>query len=66
MVGVAQIMEAIENLSEKDFLLLRKWFWEKDQQRWDKQIETDSASKKIDFLIKEALDEKSKGYLEEL
>jgi len=51
MFGVAQIMEAIENLSEKDFLLLRKWFWEKDQQRWDKQIETDSASKKIDFLM---------------
>ena len=66
MFNVTEIMEAIENLPEKDLSLLRKWFWEKDQQKWDKQIELDSSSKKIDFLVKEALDQKSKGYLEEI
>ncbi len=59
-------MEVIENLPDKEYNLLRRWFWEKDQQIWDKQIEQDSTSKKLDFLIKEAIDEKSKGYLKEL
>ena len=66
MLDVTEIMEAIENLPEKEYSLLRQWFVERDQQRWDKQIELDSASKKLDFLVKEALDEKSKGYLDEV
>lgn len=66
MSDVAEIKAAIENLPEKDFFQLRKWFWEKDWQRWDRQIELDSESGKLDFLIEEALDEKHKGQLEEL
>ncbi len=66
MYNVNEIIEVIENLPEKDYHSLRKWFWEKDQQKWDKQIEQDSTSKKLDFLIKEALDEKNKDYLKEL
>jgi len=66
MTDVARIKVAIENLPEKDFLQLRKWFWEMDWERWNKQIETDSASGKLDFLIREAFDDKDKGQLEEI
>jgi hypothetical protein len=66
MFNVAEIKAAIENLSENDFIRLRKWFWEKDWQKWDRQIETDSNAGKLDFLIKEAFDEKSKRQLKEL
>jgi len=66
MLKVAEIKEAIEELPEEDFVQLRQWFSEKDWQKWDKQIEVDSESGKLDFLIKEALDEKSKGQLKEL
>jgi len=66
MLKVAEIKEAIEELPEEDFVQLRQWFSEKDWQKWDKQIEMDSESGKLDFLIKEALDEKSKGQLKEL
>jgi len=42
---------------------LRDWFAERDWERWDKQIEKDSEAGKLDFLIKEALNEK-KGQVE--
>jgi len=66
MLKVAEIKTAIEYLPEKDFIQLREWFSEKDWQKWDRQIEMDSESGKLDFLIKEALDEKNKGQLREL
>lgn len=66
MSKVAEIKAAIEKLPEKDFVQLRQWFSEKDWQKWDRQIEMDSESGKLDFLIKEALNEKDKGNLKEL
>jgi hypothetical protein len=66
MLDVAKIKAAIENLPEKDFFQLRKWFWEKDWQKWDKQIEMDSGAGKLEFLVKEALDAKDSGQLEDL
>ena len=38
----------------------------KDWDKWDKQIETDSKSGKLDFLVADALKEKEKGTLKEL
>jgi hypothetical protein len=66
MLDVAKIKAAIECLPEKDYFLLRKWFWEKDWQRWGRQIEADSGVGRLDFLVKEAFDEKDQGQLEEL
>lgn len=54
MKQVEQIKADIEALSEKDFELLRRWLAEKDWQRWDRQIEKDSAEGKLDFLLEEA------------
>lgn len=66
MSTVNEIKEAIETLPEKDYIKLRQWFSEKDWGKWDKQISEDSEAGKLDFLIKEALEEKSKGKLKEL
>ena len=66
MSNVAEIKAAIEVLPEEDYIQLRQWFSEKDWQRWDRQIEADSESGKLDFLIKEALNEKQQGKLKEL
>ena len=66
MLKVAEIKTAIEDLPEKDFVQLREWFSEKDWQKWDRQIEVDSESGRLDFLIKEALNEKNKEQLKEL
>ena len=66
MLKVEEIQTEIESLSGEEYTRLRIWFSERDWEKWDKQIEMDSKSGKLDFLIKEALDEKAKGQLKEL
>jgi hypothetical protein len=63
MENLERIKEEIESLPENDFIQLRKWFSEKDWAKWDRQIEEDSMSGKLDFLMKEALEDKGKGKL---
>ena len=43
---------------EADYLQFRQWFNELDWAKWDRQIEADSESGKLDFLIAEARKEK--------
>ena len=66
MSKIEEIEAAIESLSEEEYNSFRRWFSERDWKKWDRQIEADSESGKLDFLIKEALDEKKKVNLREL
>ena len=66
MMQVEQLQREIEALPERDFSRLRRWFAEKDWQRWDKQLESDAAAGKLDFLLEEALSAKQKGTLKDL
>jgi len=66
MTKIDAIKKAIDALPEDEYAQLRQWFSEKDWRKWDRQIEADSASGKLDFLVSEALDEKSKGKLRNL
>jgi hypothetical protein len=66
MTKVEEIQTAIESLSQKEYERLRHWFTERDWEDWDRQIEIDSERGRLDFLIKEALNEKAKGRLQEL
>jgi hypothetical protein len=66
MSKVSEIKAAIEALREEEYAQLRQWFSARDWEKWDRQVEADSASGKLDFLIKEALDEKAKGTLKDL
>lgn len=69
MMNVARVKEiqvAIESLPHQEYRYLRKWFSEKDWEKWDRQIEADSGSGKLDFLIEQALNEKAQGILKEL
>jgi hypothetical protein len=63
MSKVERIQAEIESLSDEEYSRLRQWFSERDWEKWDRQVEADSESGKLDFLVKEALDEKSKGTL---
>jgi hypothetical protein len=57
MPKVEEIVSSIESLPKEEFGRLRDWFYERDWERWDRQIEEDSESGKLDFLVKGALDE---------
>ncbi|MDY7021411.1 MAG: hypothetical protein SWJ54_08615 [Cyanobacteriota bacterium] len=66
MTTVKEIQAAIQNLSYDEFTDLKKWMIELDWQYWDREIEADSSSGKLDFLIEEALTEKAQNKLQEL
>ena len=66
MSQVAQIKKKIAQLPKQEYDDLRRWFSEKDAEIWDNQIIEDSNSGKLDFLAKEALQEKNSGRLKDL
>jgi hypothetical protein len=66
MSKINEIQTAIEALSDDEYIKLRQWFSEKDWQKWDDQIKEDSESGKLDFLIKEAFDQKGYDNLKNL
>ncbi len=66
MATVSEIQQAILALSDNDYVQFRQWFSELDWKRWDEQIEGDSREGKLDFLVVQALESKSKGALLDL
>jgi hypothetical protein len=54
MTKIEAIEKEIQQLSEEDLSLFRKWFAEFDFALWDRQIERDSRAGKLDALINEA------------
>jgi hypothetical protein len=61
MSEVEQIESRIKNLTSEELKKLRAWFVDFDAQAWDRQIETDSAARKLDHLIEESMDEHKAG-----
>ena len=66
MSSVTEIQQAILSLPEADYLQLRHWFNELDWEKWDRQIEEDAESGKLDFLITEAFEAEEKSTLKKL
>lgn len=63
---IEEIKNAIVSLPTDEYRQFRDWFLERDWEQWDKQIQADSESGKLDFLVEEAMDEKSRGKLRDL
>ena len=63
---LTELETAVEQLSEPDYDKFRRWFPERDWQAWDREIEADSASGKLDFLVREAKDAKRSGRLRDV
>jgi hypothetical protein len=55
MANVKAIESAVESLPPVELAEFRRWFAEFDGNAWDKQIEQDAASGKIDLLAAEAI-----------
>ena len=61
MSSVAEIEKAIANLSAQEFVELERWFDTERNRKWDRQIEADSTSGALDFLLKEVEEDVAKG-----
>ena len=66
MAAVQEIKLAIRSLPHQEYMQLLGWIHDKDWSEWDKQLESDVASGKLDFLAKEVLEAKKKNKLQEL
>jgi len=58
MAKLEELERVIDGLTEDDYRHFRRWFMERDWERWDREIEADSKAGKLDFLAKEALEAK--------
>ena len=54
MQPLGQIQSEIESLGASDYRALRRWFVERDWEAWDRDLEEDATSGKLDFLADEA------------
>jgi hypothetical protein len=50
---VEEIEAAIERLPPEEFRRIAQWLLERDQVRWDEELDADSAAGKLDFLFEE-------------
>jgi hypothetical protein len=66
MTMVEELERAVTSLTAEEYCEFRQWFLERDWEQWDQQIEEDSRAGKLDFLIREALEAKQQGKLQEL
>jgi hypothetical protein len=54
MSELEELENRIRNLAPEDLAKLRAWFAEFDHAVWDRQIESDAKSGKLDRLLNEA------------
>lgn len=65
-MSVKEIEEAIAQLSAKDVAELMAWLGEHHAQVWDRQIEDDLATGRLDALLTEVDDEYEAGLAQPL
>jgi hypothetical protein len=61
MSTLEQIEAAIEQLPREDFFRLHEWIQDRFDDAWDKQIEEDARSGRLDSVTQEALTEYRTG-----
>lgn len=66
MSKIDELKAEIEKLPSEEVSEIFRWLSEKDWATWDKEIESDSRAGKLEFLVREARMEKSKGTLKDL
>ena len=66
MATIQEIKSAIGALPHEDYIQLLGWIHNMDWSEWDKQLEDDVASGKLDSFAKEALEAKKSFKLQEL
>lgn len=63
MSAIEQIEQAIEKLSPEEFTRLSQWVYERAQSQWDRDLDSDSISGKLDSLFIEAANPEPQPFL---
>ncbi len=63
MIILSKIEKEVSLLPENAYDKFRRWFYNYDFERWDKEIDKGGKSGRLDFLAVEALEEKKTANL---
>ena len=66
MTSVAEIKQAIPDLTEAEYAELSRWMTDRSREQWEREFDEDVAAGRLDALASEALDAKAKGELKAL
>ncbi len=65
MSRVDEIEDAIDRLPPEEFRRLAQWFREREQKRWNEELDRDCSAGRLGFLFDEAEKEREEGLLRE-
>ncbi len=60
-MSVKEVEQAVTHFSNEELKTFRQWFADFDMEQWDKEIEADSNSGRLDGFISKALEEHRAG-----
>ena len=66
MSKIDELTADIERLPGEEVAELFRWLSEKEWENWDEEMRADSQAGSLDFLVREAVDQKARGTLKEL
>ena len=66
MTKIEELEMGVASLPEEEYSQFRRWFLDRDWEKWDREIEADSDSGRLDFLLQEAADAKKSNKLKDL
>jgi hypothetical protein len=66
MSKIDELKADIERLPGEEVAELFRWLSEKEWENWDEEMRADSQAGRLDFLVREAVDQKARGTLKEL
>jgi hypothetical protein len=66
MSKIDELKADIERLPGEEVAELFRWLSDKEWDNWDEEMKADSQAGRLDFLVREAVDQKAKGTLKEL
>ncbi|HEV8659315.1 MAG TPA: hypothetical protein VGS96_11895 [Thermoanaerobaculia bacterium] len=66
MTKLETLEEEIKKLSPEELAQLREWLLERDAEEWDREIERDAASGKLDKLFEKSLADHRAGKTREI
>ena len=66
MTKVEAVREELKKLTAAEFVQMRDWILEQDEEQWDREIERDAASGKLDRIFDGSLADHKNGKTHEL
>jgi hypothetical protein len=66
MTTVEELEMAVDALTQEEYSRFRRWFLDRDWEKWDRQIEEDAEAGRLDFLVHEAAEARNRKKLRDL